>query len=182
MKKILAAVVALSMIGIPPVNAAVKSGANCPKVKATAIVKGLKYTCIKSGKKLLWSKGIPAKHAVPTPTVPATPSASSTPTVAPNATPTPKPTVASPTPSPTFSVRSYTMEQVRQNNTAKSCWAVVDGDVYDLTTWINAHPGGAAPILFLCGTDATNSFRAQHQMQQKPTNKLDSFLLGPLKS
>lgn len=35
----------------------VKAGATCSKVGTTAVVKTLKYTCIKSGKKLIWSKG-----------------------------------------------------------------------------------------------------------------------------
>lgn len=35
----------------------VKAGATCSKVGTTTVVKTLKYTCIKSGKKLIWSKG-----------------------------------------------------------------------------------------------------------------------------
>ena len=37
--------------------AAVKAGAACTKVGATSITAGKKYTCIKSGKKLVWNKG-----------------------------------------------------------------------------------------------------------------------------
>jgi hypothetical protein len=33
----------------------------------------------------------------------------------------------------------------------------------------------------LCGTDATASFKAQHQNQAKPAVRLDSYKLGPLK-
>jgi hypothetical protein len=39
-------------------NAAVKAGGTCTKVNSTTIVSGYKYTCIKSGKKLVWSKGV----------------------------------------------------------------------------------------------------------------------------
>ena len=35
----------------------VKAGAACSKVGTTTVVKTLKFTCIKSGKKLIWSKG-----------------------------------------------------------------------------------------------------------------------------
>ena len=66
------------------------------------------------------------------------------------------------------------------NNTTKSCWAAIDGYVYNLTSWINSHPGGAGPIASLCGTDATASFSAQHANQSKPASKLDAFRLGPL--
>ena len=73
------------------------------------------------------------------------------------------------------------MAQVKANNSAKSCWAVVDDYVYDLTKWINSHPGGAGAIVSLCGTDATASFKSQHQNQAKPAVRLDSYKLGPLK-
>ena len=41
------------------VNAAVKAGAKCNKTGLTSIAAGKTYTCIKSGKKLVWSKGLP---------------------------------------------------------------------------------------------------------------------------
>jgi cytochrome b involved in lipid metabolism len=72
------------------------------------------------------------------------------------------------------------MAQVKANNSAASCWAVVDDYVYDLTKWINSHPGGPGAIVSLCGTDATASFKAKHQNQAKPAVRLDSYKLGPL--
>lgn len=44
--------------------AVVKSGATCTKLGATSIASGKKYTCIKSGKKLIWNKGITVKKPV----------------------------------------------------------------------------------------------------------------------
>jgi len=116
-----------------------------------------------------------------TPTPVATPTPSSTPTVV--VTPTPTPTVTAtptPTPTPTPTIAGYTMAQVKANNSAKSCWTVVDGFVYNLTSWISSHPGGAGAILFLCGTDGTNAFKAQHEQQARPAVRLDSYKLGPL--
>jgi cytochrome b involved in lipid metabolism len=71
------------------------------------------------------------------------------------------------------------MAQVKANNTAKSCWTVIDNYVYNLTNWISAHPGGSGAILFLCGTDGTNAFKAQHENQSKPAVRLDAYRLGP---
>jgi hypothetical protein len=117
----------------------------------------------------------------PTPTVTATPTPTPTPTVTATPTPTPTPTVtATPTPTPTPTIAGYTMAQVKANNSAKSCWTVIDNYVYNLTNWINSHPGGSGAILFLCGTDGTNAFKAQHENQSKPTIRLDSYRLGPL--
>jgi hypothetical protein len=93
---------------------------------------------------------------------------------------TPKP-VASATPSQSSTpIVSYTMAQVKANNTAKSCWTAIDGFVYDLTSWISAHPGGSGAILFLCGTDGSNAFKAQHEQQARPAVRLESYKLGPL--
>ena len=83
--------------------------------------------------------------------------------------------------SATATTAGYTMAQVKANSSEKSCWAVVDDYVYDLTKWINSHPGGPGSIISLCGTDATAAFKAQHQNQSKPAVKLDSYKLGPLK-
>ena len=117
----------------------------------------------------------------PTPTVTATPTP--TPTVI--ATPTPTPTVTAtqtptPTPTPTATIAGYTMAQVRANNSARSCWTAIDGFVYDLTRWINSHPGGSGAILFLCGTDGTNAYKAQHDNQSRPAIRLDTYRIGPL--
>ena len=106
-----------------------------------------------------------------------------TPPATPTATPTPQSTttsVTTPTPTPTVTQSGYTMADVRANSTRAKCWTVIDKKVYDLTNWISAHPGREAPILFLCGKDGTNSFKAQHANESNPTARLASYLLGPL--
>ena len=88
--------------------------------------------------------------------------------------------VASATPTPSATTSGYTMAQVAANNSAKSCWAVIEGSVYNLTNWINSHPGGTGAIISLCGTEATSSFNAQHANQSRPSSRLSGYLLGPL--
>jgi len=64
MRKVLVVLIAVSLLGVAPASAAtVKAGTKCNKVKATTTVNGMKYTCIKSGTKLVWSKGVPVKKA-----------------------------------------------------------------------------------------------------------------------
>jgi len=41
-----------------PANAAAKAGAKCNKAGITSVVSGKTFTCIKSGKKLVWDKGM----------------------------------------------------------------------------------------------------------------------------
>ena len=43
--------------------AAVKAGAACSKAGSTSVVSGKKFTCIKSGKKLVWDKGVTTKKS-----------------------------------------------------------------------------------------------------------------------
>ena len=55
-------VLALCIAPFPQASAATaKAGAACSKLKATSIVKGKKFTCIKSGNKLVWDKGVAVK-------------------------------------------------------------------------------------------------------------------------
>jgi hypothetical protein len=56
----------LLVSGISPVNAAIKAGDVCKKSGQISTVKGIKYTCIKSGKKLIWSKDVKTPTATPT--------------------------------------------------------------------------------------------------------------------
>ena len=91
----------------------------------------------------------------------------------PSATPTASPT-------PTTTKAGYTMADVNKANTRAKCWSAIDGNVYDLTSWISAHPGGASAITFLCGIDGSNAFKAQHESQARPAMNLAKYLLGPL--
>lgn len=60
----------------------VKPGAKCTSINATQIVGGKKYTCIRSGSKLIWNIGISLKKPIPkkTPPVSSNPSQTETPT------------------------------------------------------------------------------------------------------
>jgi hypothetical protein len=184
----------LTALFSPPTTYAAKppvAGAKCPKLNQVQIYKNKSFKCIKSKKGLVWNKGTsvrstaapsptpaPSNSVTPSPTPTPTPSPTLTPTPTPPPTPTPTPT---PTPSPTATEVGYTVEQVRANNSAASCWTIIDGSVYNLTQWINAHPGGPGVIRSLCGVDGTASFKAQHENQRSPTQRLSSYLLGPLR-
>lgn len=75
---------------------------------------------------------------------------------------------------------TFTMAEVEDNDSSDSCWAVTDGAVYDLTAWIDEHPGGGARIEQLCGTDASEAFDAQHGGQENPEEQLSEFEIGVL--
>ena len=117
MRRLAPALVAILLVALLPSNLAVattaKAGGTCSKVNSTSVVNGFKFTCIKSGKKLIWNKGVKVvvkatPSATPTPSASATPSPTPSPTPTPSASATPSPTptpsasaTPSPTPSPT---------------------------------------------------------------------------------
>ena len=76
--------------------------------------------------------------------------------------------------------KTYTSAQVASHNSGSSCWGVVNKNVYDLTSYVSSHPGGASAIQALCGKDATSAFTGQHGGESSPTNVLASFKLGTL--
>ena len=58
--------------------------------------------------------------------------------------------------------RSYNWEEVRNHKGRDDCWVVINGVVYDLTDFLNEHPGGSASILTHSGLDVTGLFEAIH--------------------
>jgi len=74
------------------------------------------------------------------------------------------------------------MAQVAQHNNASSCWSAINGKVYDLTSWINQHPGGPEHILGICGSDGSAAFNTQHGGQERPESILEQFYIGELAS
>lgn len=80
---------------------------------------------------------------------------------------------------------TYTLEDVAPHSKAEDCWIVIEGNVYDMTPYIQKqiHPGGAA-ILFGCGKDATAVFNLRPK-DNKPHSQnardiLKDYYLGAL--
>ena len=58
MRKLYVLLLAASLLGVAPAQAAVKAGGKCSKAGTTATTAGKKFTCMKSGGKLVWNKGV----------------------------------------------------------------------------------------------------------------------------
>ncbi|XP_032468086.1 cytochrome b5 type B isoform X2 [Phocoena sinus] len=56
------------------------------------------------------------------------------------------------------SVTYYRLEEVAKRNSPKEIWLVIHGRVYDVTRFLNEHPGGEEVLLEQAGGDATESF------------------------
>lgn len=60
--------------------------------------------------------------------------------------------------SSTSSFPVFTIEQVAEHRSEKDIWVVIHGEVYDLSTFGEVHPGGLKVLLKHAGKDATEAF------------------------
>ena len=94
----IAGILSFVLVTAPLYAAAPKTGAKCSKAGATSTYGGIKYTCVKSGSKLAWNKGVPVKVPAPKPSEIPTPDPTP-PQVIPSGAPNPN-SSASSSPSP----------------------------------------------------------------------------------
>ncbi|MFH0804302.1 MAG: cytochrome b5 domain-containing protein [Candidatus Zambryskibacteria bacterium] len=78
------------------------------------------------------------------------------------------------------STLALTPTELAKHNSSQSCWTLVSGKIYDLTNYINQHPGGSNTILSLCGADGTAAFIAQHGSSSAAQSALASLYIGDL--
>ncbi|KAK3276425.1 hypothetical protein CYMTET_15490 [Cymbomonas tetramitiformis] len=71
---------------------------------------------------------------------------------------------ASPTEAPRKSSdpKSFTLEEVAKHNTREDLWIIVEGKAYDVTKYVQHHPGGWLPMVNMAGKDCTDVFANYH--------------------
>ncbi|KAJ8084159.1 hypothetical protein PM082_002926 [Marasmius tenuissimus] len=57
---------------------------------------------------------------------------------------------------------TLSLEAVAKHNTPKSCWVIIKNKVYDVTEFLDEHPGGSNIILKYAGRDATLAYEPIH--------------------
>ncbi|KAH7660636.1 Cytochrome b5 domain-containing protein [Dioscorea alata] len=80
----------------------------------------------------------------------------------------------------------YSWKEVSKHNTSDDCWIVVDGKVYDVTKYLDDHPGGDDVLLSATGKDSTEEFEdaghsksARELMQEYFIGEIDSSPIIP---
>ncbi|KAJ8512519.1 hypothetical protein OPV22_002953 [Ensete ventricosum] len=75
----------------------------------------------------------------------------------------------------------YHFDEVAKHKGAKDCWLIISGKVYDVTPFMDEHPGGDDVLLTVSGKDATNDFEdighsnaAQEMMDKYYIGKIDT--------
>ncbi|XP_037551720.1 cytochrome b5 [Nematolebias whitei] len=76
-------------------------------------------------------------------------------------------------------VKFYTFEDVRVHNMSKDTWLIIHNKVYDVSSFLEEHPGGEEVLLEQGGADATESFEdVGHSTDAR--EMLQQFYIGEL--
>jgi len=62
------------------------------------------------------------------------------------------------------------MEEVSKHTTEEDCWCVVNGEVLNVSSFLNDHPGGVNAIMAYAGKDASETFAMFH-----PKDTIDEY-------
>ena len=65
----------------------------------------------------------------------------------------------------------FYIHEVEKHNKENDCWIIIDNTIYDVSEFINFHPGGKNIIISFAGKDATNIFKKIHS-----TNVLKKYI------
>ena len=78
------------------------------------------------------------------------------------------------------SVRIITNAELQAHAEPNNCWISISGKVYDVTGWLDKHPGGQMPLINQGGRDATDAFAAFHP--EVVRDRLQPFCIGQLEA
>ncbi|VDO19231.1 unnamed protein product [Heligmosomoides polygyrus] len=78
-----------------------------------------------------------------------------------------------------LSTLKLTRKEVAEHNSNKSSWFVIGNKVYDVTKFLDEHPGGCEVLLEVAGRDATESFEdVGHSTDAREMRK--NYLVGEI--
>lgn len=70
-----------------------------------------------------------------------------------------------------------TLTDVARHKTPSDCWMVIENSVYNVTNYVDMHPGGADIVLMYCGKDATSAYKTQGGRGRGHSSKADALLV-----
>ncbi|XP_020213861.1 cytochrome b5 isoform X2 [Cajanus cajan] len=73
--------------------------------------------------------------------------------------------------------KTLTFEEVAKHNHKKDCWIIVHGKVYDITPFLDDHPGGDEVLVAATEKDATIDFEDVGH-SDSATEMMERYLIG----
>lgn len=74
-------------------------------------------------------------------------------------------------------MKTFSRAEVASHATPSDCWCVIHDQVYDVSKYLNKHPGGGKLIFRNAGRDLTKDFEAMYH-SAKARSILEQFLIG----
>jgi cytochrome b involved in lipid metabolism len=75
----------------------------------------------------------------------------------------------------------FSAEEVSKHDKEGDTWIIVEDKVYNVTPYVEMHPGGEGKILAYAGKDATKPFRGEQHGRNEVDNVLSNYYIGELK-
>lgn len=79
-------------------------------------------------------------------------------------------------------MRTINGSELAEHKSRESCWLAVHGKVYNVTDFLDAHPGGAGLLLKSSGGDATSAYESIHNPELIEETLPEEALLGEVDS
>lgn len=76
--------------------------------------------------------------------------------------------------------KTYSLEEVKQHKDGRSCWLSIHDKVYDVTKFLDEHPGGEEVLLEQAGGFSTEAFEDVGHSQDA-REMMDKYLIGELR-
>jgi hypothetical protein len=72
---------------------------------------------------------------------------------------------------------TYSLDEVKEHKTEKDCWIIIKGRVFDVTKYLDDHPGGVEIVTDLAGQDAGEDYDDVGHSEEANAI-LEKFLIG----
>lgn len=75
-------------------------------------------------------------------------------------------------------VKGFSRLDVAKHDSISDCWLIVHGEVYDVSSYVNNHPGGVSSITTRCGKAVSSIFASIHS--NRAWNLLGKYRIGSI--
>lgn len=80
-------------------------------------------------------------------------------------------------------VSTLSLTEIAKHNKSSDCWLLINNKVYNVSSYISAHPGGAGTIISSCGKESTQLYNTKggnNPHSSNANNMLAAYYVGNL--